>query len=71
MLGRINATGVVVIAHGDVRPDDAIIELHAVEIVFVDRLTHDVEQQLALYGMQRVEPDEAVPGHFTAAEVAA
>ena len=71
MLAGIYFLGVIVIAHCDVRPDNPVIELYAINIVFVDGFQRQIEQQLARLWMQRVKPHKSVRCNFAALDIAA
>ncbi len=66
-----HGAGVVVVPHRDVRPDDPVVELHAVEVVVVDRFQNQVRQEPAAFRVQRVQPDKAVGGVGLAPDVPA
>ena len=53
------------------RPNDAVIELHAVKIVAIDGFEHQVEQQLPRTWMQWVKPHKTVGRNLTALQVPA
>src|SRR5262245_23688123 len=71
VLGHVDATRVIVVAHLNPRPAEMVVQLHTVDIVILRRVDDDACEKFLRIGMKWVEPDESIMRKALAVNVAA